>query len=91
LLFQNVSSGMVSGRVRQSELPDPTRNGILTMMLFTATFGKQAFADSGISTGAAVGEFVLLFSPMWRVWDALIIFTTHYFIDDLLQRLFLVW
>jgi hypothetical protein len=25
------------------------------------------------------------------VWDALRIFTTHYFIDDLLQRLFLVW
>jgi hypothetical protein len=45
------------------------------------TFGKQAFTDSGVSIGTAVGEFVLLFFPIWRVWDDLRSYTSHYYLE----------
>jgi len=55
------------------------------------TFAQQAFTENGVSTSTAVGEFVLLFLPIWRIWDALRSYTSNYYVNDLFQRLFIVW
>jgi low temperature requirement protein LtrA len=57
----------------------------------SGTFGKQAYADSGVGIGIAVTEFVLLFIVIWRVWDNLRVYTTQFFVDDILQRNFTLW
>lgn len=55
------------------------------------SFSEQAFTDSGVGIGAAVFEFVLLFIPIWRLWDYLRTFASNYFNDDIFQRQFLYW
>lgn len=57
----------------------------------STTFGEQAFTDSGVKTSSAMIEFILLFLPIWRIWDYLRAYTSHYYLDDAIQRLFLVW
>ena len=57
----------------------------------SATFSEQAFTDSGVGIGPALLEFLLLFVPIWRVWDHLRAFCISYFVDDVLQRNFIVW
>lgn len=57
----------------------------------SATFGRQAFTDSDVGIGPALGEFLLLFIPIWRVWDHLRAFCINFFVDDVLQRNFIVW
>lgn len=47
----------------------------------SGTFGEQAFSDSGVSINTAVGEFVLLFFPIWKVWDDLRSYTSHYYME----------
>jgi hypothetical protein len=47
----------------------------------SGTFGKQAFTDSGVSIDVATGEFILLFFPIWKVWDDLRSYTSHYFVE----------
>jgi low temperature requirement protein LtrA len=38
----------------------------------SASFGEQAFGENtGLSIGEAVGEFCLLFVPIWRLWYVL--------------------
>jgi hypothetical protein len=38
----------------------------------SASFGEQAFGENtGLSIGEAVGEFCLLFIPIWRLWYVL--------------------
>jgi hypothetical protein len=38
----------------------------------SGTFGEQAFGeDTGVTIGQAAGEFILLFIPIWRMWDYL--------------------
>lgn len=54
-------------------------------------FGEQAFKESGVSGGVAIAQFILLFLPIWRIWDSLRDYTTNYYLDDILQRFFLVW
>lgn len=57
----------------------------------SATFGQQAFTESGVGIGAAILEFILMFVPIWRIWDNLRAFCISYFIDDEIQRKFIVW
>jgi low temperature requirement protein LtrA len=57
----------------------------------SATFGDQSFSDSGIGIGWAYMEFMLLFIVIWRVWDSLRVYTSHFFIDDIMQRNFTLW
>ncbi|TVY23425.1 hypothetical protein LHYA1_G008010 [Lachnellula hyalina] len=55
------------------------------------TFSEQAFTDSGVGIGPAILEFMLLFVPIWRTWDHLRAFCINFFVDDILQRNFIVW
>jgi low temperature requirement protein LtrA len=55
------------------------------------TFGEQAFAESGTGIGPALLEFVLLFIPIWRIWDHLRAFCINFYVDDITQRTFIVW
>ncbi|TVY87012.1 hypothetical protein LAWI1_G008108 [Lachnellula willkommii] len=57
----------------------------------SATFSGQAFTDSGVGIGPAILEFMLLFVPIWRTWDHLRAFCINFFVDDILQRNFIVW
>ncbi|TVY41539.1 hypothetical protein LSUB1_G001995 [Lachnellula subtilissima] len=57
----------------------------------SATFSEQAFTDSGVGIGPAILEFMLLFVPIWRTWDHLRAFCINFFVDDILQRNFIVW
>ncbi|KAE8451011.1 hypothetical protein EG329_005451 [Mollisiaceae sp. DMI_Dod_QoI] len=57
----------------------------------SATFSEQAFTESGVSIRDTVLEFILLFLPIWRVWDHLRSFCINHFDDDLFQRNFVVW
>jgi low temperature requirement protein LtrA len=55
------------------------------------TFSEQAFTESGIGIGPALLEFVLLFIPIWRIWDHLRAFCINFYVDDIIQRTFIVW
>jgi low temperature requirement protein LtrA len=55
------------------------------------TFSNQAFKESGVSARESILEFILLFIPVWRIWDHLRSFCINHFNDDLLQRNFVVW
>lgn len=57
----------------------------------SATYGEQVFADSGIRIGEAVLEYVLLFMPVWRLWDSLRDYASNFYKDDFLQRTAMVW
>lgn len=50
----------------------------------------QAYSEGG-SPGNAIGEFVLLFLPTWRIFSELQMFLSSYYMDDLLQRLLVLW
>lgn len=54
-------------------------------------FGTQAFEDSEVGIGTATAVFILLFIVIWRVWDNLRVYTSQFFIDDILQRNFSLW
>ena len=55
-------------------------------------FSDQAFGtDSGVSTGDAVVEFVVLFSIAWRIWKDLQEFMSRYHTNDVVERSFVVW
>ncbi len=56
----------------------------------SGNFGDQAFSDSGVSIGIALVEFALLFITIFRVWDNLRVYTSSFFVDDMLQRQFTV-
>ncbi|KUJ19158.1 uncharacterized protein LY89DRAFT_683088 [Mollisia scopiformis] len=57
----------------------------------SATFSEQAFTDSGVSQGTAFLEYMLLFIPVWRLWDYLREYGSNYYRDDVVQRNFMVW
>lgn len=63
----------------------------LVVANLSATFSGQAFTDSGVGIGPAILEFMLLFVPIWRTWDHLRAFCINFFVDDILQRNFIVW
>lgn len=54
----------------------------------SGNFGEQAYQDSEIGVGIAVAEFVMLFIVIWRVWDNLRVYTSSFFVDDIVQRNF---
>lgn len=51
---------------------------------------EQAFVEE-TQIAKAVGDFILLFLPAWRIWWILQRFLNSYFMDDLLQRLLVLW
>lgn len=55
------------------------------------TFSTQAFTESGTGIGPALLEFLLLFVPIWRIWDHLRAFCINFYVDDILQRTFIIW
>jgi low temperature requirement protein LtrA len=58
----------------------------------SGTFGEQAFGENtGLTVGEATGEFVLLFIPIWRVWDQLREYIGNFYKDDLTDRNFIIW
>jgi low temperature requirement protein LtrA len=57
----------------------------------SATFGEQAFERSDIGIGIAILQFILVFLPIWRIWDYLRTYNSNFFIDDFMQRTFIVW
>lgn len=57
----------------------------------SGNFGEQAFQDNQIGVGIAVAEFILLFIVIWRVWDSLRVYTSSFFVDDIIQRNFTLW
>jgi low temperature requirement protein LtrA len=57
----------------------------------STTYGETAFSESGVGIGVAVLEFLLLFVPIWRVWDQLRAYNSNFYIDDLIQRNFTIW
>ncbi|TVY83535.1 hypothetical protein LSUE1_G002202 [Lachnellula suecica] len=91
----NSSSG-ASGGDREERSTDDILKQISRLDLFvvanlSATFSEQAFTESGVGTGPAILEFLLLFVPIWRVWDTLRAFCINFFVDDVIQRTFVVW
>ena len=50
----------------------------------------QAFVDE-TNVGKAVGDFVLSFLPAWRIWIMLQRFLNSYYMDDIPQRILIVW
>lgn len=74
------SSDNISKQLRRIDLfVDLIWVGIVANL--SGTFGEQAFTDSGVSINSAVGEFVLLFFPIWKVWDDLRSYTSHYYME----------
>jgi low temperature requirement protein LtrA len=55
------------------------------------TYSTLAFTDNGLSPGIAFLEFLLLFIPIWRVWDHLRSFSSNFYNDDVFQRQFICW
>ncbi|KAI9830726.1 MAG: hypothetical protein M1819_005390 [Sarea resinae] len=54
-------------------------------------FSEQAFYSGGATIGQAIVEFIILFLPAWRVWNSLRDFMNHFYVDDAVQRVFVVW
>ncbi|KAH6668738.1 bacterial low temperature requirement A protein-domain-containing protein [Halenospora varia] len=57
----------------------------------SATYSKQAFFEVGIEPGLALLEFILLFIPIWRIWDHLRAYYIDFYTDDILQRMLMTW
>jgi hypothetical protein len=58
----------------------------------SGSFGEQAFGEgTGLSVGEATGEFILLFIPIWRMWDYLREYIGNFYKDDLIDRYFIIW
>jgi low temperature requirement protein LtrA len=57
----------------------------------SSNFGQQAYEESYVGVGTAIAEFILLFIPIWRTWDNLRVYTSSFFIDDIIQRKFTLW
>lgn len=57
----------------------------------SATLGEQLFSNRGVSIGEAIMEYILLFLPVWRIWDSLREYGSNFYKDDIVQRLFMVW
>lgn len=56
------------------------------------TFSKRAFAHhDGFTIWSALLEFILLFVPLWRLWDYLRSFGSNFYNDGVLQRFFMCW
>ena len=53
-------------------------------------FFDEAFVEQK-RIGAAVGDFILLFIPAWRIWQALQSFLNSYYMDDIPQRALILW
>lgn len=51
---------------------------------------EQAFSGADES-GHAMVEFILLFLPAWSIWSELQTFLSSYYMDDLPQRLIIIW
>ncbi|KAF2095829.1 hypothetical protein NA57DRAFT_58899 [Rhizodiscina lignyota] len=49
------------------------------------------FFDPEQSQGLAVGVFIIAFTASWRIWNILREFMSNYYMDDVLQRLFIFW
>lgn len=50
----------------------------------------QAFVEETRISSAA-GDFILLFLPAWRIWSFLQRFLNSYFMDDVVQRMLVIW
>jgi low temperature requirement protein LtrA len=58
----------------------------------SGSFGEQAFGEgTGLDVGEAIGEFILLFIPIWRMWDYLREYIGNFYKDDLTDRYFILW
>ncbi|KAG0649028.1 hypothetical protein D0Z07_4880 [Hyphodiscus hymeniophilus] len=57
----------------------------------SGNFETQAYEENGTGVGTALAVFILLFIPIWRVWDNLRLYTSSFFIDDIVQRNFTLW
>ena len=54
-------------------------------------FSGWFFSPNQGQWGEAVGVFILIFLPSWRIWNSLREFMNDYYMDDLLQRMFIFW
>ena len=54
-------------------------------------FSGWYFSTNKGQWGEAVGVFILIFLPSWRIWNSLREFMNDYYMDDLLQRMFIFW
>ncbi|KAI9858344.1 MAG: hypothetical protein M1824_004365 [Vezdaea acicularis] len=55
-------------------------------------YSTQAFdAESKVSAGHALLEYLVLLLPAVRIWNALRDFLNHFYVDDMLQRWFVNW
>lgn len=57
----------------------------------SSNFSEQAFTESGVDVWTATLEFILLFLPIWRIWDYLRSYASNFYVDDVLQRMFTIW
>lgn len=74
------STGNVAKQLRRLDLfVDVLWVGIIANL--SGTFGEQAFSNSGVRTSSAVIEFILLFLPIWRIWDHLRSYTTQFYLE----------
>lgn len=48
----------------------------------SSTFSEVAFSGEPDATGTAVLEFILLFLPIWRLWDSLRVYCVNYYTED---------
>lgn len=57
----------------------------------SATLGEQMFTNSTVTIGEAIMEYILLFLPVWRIWDSLREYGSNFYKDDVVQRLLMAW
>lgn len=53
-------------------------------------FSSLLFSENS-SAGLAALVFLLVFIPSWRIWNSLREFMNNYYMDDVLQRIFIFW
>ncbi|KAF1985367.1 hypothetical protein K402DRAFT_394710 [Aulographum hederae CBS 113979] len=51
---------------------------------------SKVFAE-GASVSSSTSEFIVLFLPAWRMWSSLQQYLNSYYMDDLLQRVVIIW
>lgn len=51
----------------------------------------RLFGSAEIPLGSSIAEFILLFLATWRIWSSLQQFLSAYYLDDFIQRIFLLF
>lgn len=60
-------------------------------LMYVGIIANLAGSASERANGAALLEYVLLFTPAWMVWADIKDFTNYYYNEDLSQKVYIMW